>query len=130
MVEPAARPQAGHYANRVRGERARAEPGEENVEERPVKTRRCSASWARLIAKVYDVDPLTCWKCGGKLKIVAYLHDRVSIRRILGHLGLSEPEAERPPPPEIRCVSVDDEGREIVSPREHEKLLKLSRTME
>ena len=105
----------GHYANRVRGERAQAEPGEENVEERPVKKRRCSASWARLIAKVYDVDPLTCRKCGGKLKIVAYLHDQSSIKRILDHLGLSEPEDERPPPPDVRYVPVDDEGREIMT---------------
>ncbi|HET7295347.1 MAG TPA: hypothetical protein VFM88_23210 [Vicinamibacteria bacterium] len=43
--------------------------------------RRCSASWARLIAKVFQADPLTCRQCGGKLKIVAYLHDQVAIRR-------------------------------------------------
>jgi hypothetical protein len=54
-------------------------------------------------------------KCGGKLKVVAYLHDAVSIRRILDHLGLSEPEAERPPTPDVRYVPVDDEGREIAT---------------
>ena len=42
-----------YYANRVRGDRAAEEP-----------------------AKVHT-DPLTCRKCGGKLKIVAYLHDAV-----------------------------------------------------
>ena len=31
-------------------------------------------------------------------------------------LGLSEPEQERPPPPEVRYVPVDDEGREIEIP--------------
>jgi hypothetical protein len=72
-----------------------------------------SASWARFIAKVYDVDSLTRRKCGGTLKIVAYLHDTVSIRRILDHLGLSEPEDERPPSLDVRYVPVDDEGREI-----------------
>ena len=87
MVEPAARPQACYYANRLRGERAQAEPAEAEAEEHPVKKRRCSASWARLIAKVYHVDPLMCPKCGD----------------------------ERPPPPDVRYVPVDDEGREITT---------------
>jgi hypothetical protein len=105
----------GHYANRVRGERAREEPGGKNVEEQPAKKRRCSPSWARLISKVFQADPLTCKKCGGKLKVIAYLYDQVSIKQILDHLGLSQPDEERPPPPEIRYVPVDDEGREIVA---------------
>ncbi len=64
-----------HYANRVHGDRAAEEPREAKVEEEPAKKRRCSASWARLMAKVFHADPLTCGKCGGKLEIVAYLHD-------------------------------------------------------
>lgn len=36
-----------------RGERA-AEPGEGKLEEAPAKGRRCSARWARLIAKVFS----------------------------------------------------------------------------
>jgi hypothetical protein len=69
------------------------------VEEQPAKKRRCSASWARLISKVFHLDPLTCAKCGGKLEIIAYLHDQVSISKILDHLGLSPP---RPPSPRRR----------------------------
>ena len=65
------------------------------VEEPPARKRRCTASWARLISKVFHVDPLMCAKCGGKLEIIAYLHDQVSISKILDHL---------------------EEGREIVAP--------------
>jgi hypothetical protein len=64
-------------------------------------------------AKVYEADPLVCKRCGGPLKVVAYITDTVAIRRILDHLGLSPPEK---PPPEFRevvRVPVDDEGREI-----------------
>ena len=100
----------------MRGDRAQEDPAVEQVEEKPAKKRRCSPNWARLIAKVYDVDPLTCRKCGGKLKIVAYLHDQRAVRKILDHLGLSEPEQERPPPPEVRYVPVDEEGWEIGIP--------------
>jgi hypothetical protein len=107
-----------YYANRVRGDRAALEPGEPTVEEAPAKKRRCSASWARLISKVFHVDPLTCAKCGGKLEIIAYLHDQVSISKILDHLGLRPPETAKPPPPvhEILRVPVDEEGREIQAP--------------
>jgi len=47
------------------------------------KKRRCSASWARLISKVFQADPLVCKRCGGPLKVVAYITDSVTIRQIL-----------------------------------------------
>ena len=84
------------------------------AENEPPKKRRCSASWARLISKIFHADPLTCRKCG-KLKVVAYLHDTVAIRQILDYLGLSPPEEPKPPPAvqEVVRAPVDEEGREI-----------------
>jgi len=82
-------------ANRVRGERPSEEPGHQKHEEEQPQKRRCSPSWARLIAKVFQTDPLVCRRCGGPLKVVAYITDTVAIRRILNHLGLSPPE--KPP---------------------------------
>jgi hypothetical protein len=55
----------GYYANRVRGARAREEPGEGKVEEEPAKKRRSSRTWAPLIAKVSQADPLTVANAGG-----------------------------------------------------------------
>jgi hypothetical protein len=88
------------------------------VEAEPAKKRRCTASWARLIAKVFHADPLPCRKCGGELKIVAYLHDQVAIKQVLAHLGLSPPEEPKPPPAEheVVRVPVDEEGREMEAP--------------
>jgi hypothetical protein len=94
------------------GARAGTRRIRESGETEAAKKRRCSPSWARLIAKVYQADPLTCRECGGPLRIIAYLHDRAAIRKILDHLGLSSPEAERPPP-EVRYVPLNDEGREM-----------------
>ena len=67
---------------------------------------------------MFHVDPLTCTKCGGKLEIIAYLHDRVSTSKILAHLGLRPPETAQPPPAvrEVVRVPVDEEGREIEAP--------------
>jgi hypothetical protein len=63
---------------------------------------------------VYQADPLVCKGCGGPLRIVAYITDELSIKRILDHLGLSPPEEAKPPPArELVRVPIDDEGREI-----------------
>ena len=88
---------SGEYANRVRGERQPAEADTSTAAAEP-PPKRCSPSWARLIAKVYQVDPLFCVRCGQRMSMVAFVTDAFAIRRILDHLGLSEPEAERPPP--------------------------------
>jgi len=44
------------------------------------------STWARLIAKVYEVDPLECSKCGGEMKVVAVIMDSVEVDKILKHL--------------------------------------------
>jgi hypothetical protein len=79
----------------------------------PSTRRRCSLSWARLIAKIIQADPLVCRRCGGPLKVAAYVTDSLAIRQILDHFDLSPPEK---PPPEIRelvRVPVVEEGREF-----------------
>jgi len=101
-----------YYANRARGARAKEKELLEGGKAKAAEKRRCSPSWARLISKVYHVDPLTCRECGGRLQIVAYINDHFTIKKILDHLGLSPPEFERPPP-DTRYVPVDPEGREL-----------------
>ena len=104
---------SAHYANRARGARGKEKALLDAGQAAGPKKRRCSPSWARLISKVYHADPLTCRDCGGPLAIVGYLHDRSAIHKILDHLGLSPPESQRPPPPEVRYVALDDDGREL-----------------
>ena len=36
-------------------------------------TGRCSQTWAMLIKRVYEVDPLACPKCGGTMKVLAFI---------------------------------------------------------
>ena len=43
-------------------------------------------AWARLLAKVYEIDPLVCPNCGWKMKVIAVVQDPVEIRDILTHL--------------------------------------------
>ena len=54
----------------------------------PVATASPSArSWARLIARIYEADPLRCRRCGGSMQRVAFITERRVIVRILDHLG-------------------------------------------
>jgi hypothetical protein len=43
-------------------------------------------AWARLLAKVYEIDTLVCPKCGSEMKVIAVIQDPVEIRDILAHL--------------------------------------------
>jgi hypothetical protein len=45
-------------------------------------------SWAKLIARVYETDPLQCGRCGGRMKIIAFVMQASEIRQILAHVGL------------------------------------------
>ena len=58
-------------------------------------------NWARLIQKIYEVDPLTCPKCSGEMKVISVIEDEDVMKKILKHLGLWDRKA-RPPPKEKR----------------------------
>ena len=38
-----------------------------------VAATRCSQTWAMLIKRVYEVDPLSCPQCGAPMKVVAFI---------------------------------------------------------
>ncbi len=44
--------------------------------------------WAELIKKVYAADPLVCVRCGGAMRISAFIDQPDVIEKILTHLGL------------------------------------------
>jgi len=56
------------------------------------------APWQESI--VYEVSPLVCSKCGGTMKVIAFLTDYPVVDRIINHLRLSF-VADKPPPPRI-----------------------------
>jgi ribosomal protein S27E len=90
----------GLYANAHRGKIRKAGLGvfplrivEEEL--RPVP----SKGWAAMIRKVYEVDPMLCPRCGGTMRVVAFLTEHAVVDRIINHLKLAF-VAERPPPPQ------------------------------
>jgi len=88
----------GWYSTRCRGERARkAVPAAATqvLDGAEVVAARAKSAWARLIHKVYEVDPLVCAKCGTPMHVIALIDDATVIRRILEHLGLWAPRKPR-----------------------------------
>ena len=56
--------------------------------------------WAALIKQVYEIDPLSCPKCGAELKIISFIERDQSevIETIHRHCGLWEEAPARDPP--------------------------------
>ena len=101
-------------SNRIRGSRRPGEAAEITAAAGEPPRKRCSPSWARLIAKVYEIDPLLCTCCGHRMSIGASISDAFAIRRILDHLALTTPAAEKPPPlREVLRVAEHGEGRGV-----------------
>ena len=95
----------GAYANRTRGARARRSAGTGKELDSPRTEVACLAppererrrQWARLIAKVFEVDPLRC-VCGARMRVIAFILDPGMIRKILQHRPRPEERAHAPPP--------------------------------
>jgi len=66
-------------------------------------------NWARLIQKIYEVDPLVCPKCQGAMRVIGSIEDPSVIRAILEHLGLWLARAR--PPPKIHDPPLYGSGR-------------------
>ncbi len=74
-------------------------PSETAVDPECLKDRR--RSWARLIKRVFNCDPLKCPKCGGRMRIIAFLDHQKVVDRILKHINyrLDVMPLPKPPPP-------------------------------
>ncbi len=66
---------------------------------RIMSSKECRKNWARLIQKVYEVNPLICKKCQGPMKIISFIEEIETIEMILRHLGLWDIRNHDPPPP-------------------------------
>jgi len=129
----------GWYSHRRRGLRAKSHSdavsdSESNAKEIKIKIDRSAvnaqqsaadgpragsvSTWARLIRRVYDVDPLTCPQGGGAMKIISFIERRQQavIERILRHCGLWEGPLRtlsHPRAPPVSAEPDEDQPREL-----------------
>jgi hypothetical protein len=73
--------------------------------------------WAVLIARIYEVFPLLCPKCGGQMRLIAFITEGLQIRKILEHIREDcEPPHVAPargPPLWEDCDALMDDGAQI-----------------
>lgn len=89
----------GYYSNKARCMSKKAAVPDGNAPQILNAKKLTSISWARLIAKVYLDDPLTCPKCKGQMKIIAFIKEDKVITKILRHLGPGEYSVAHAPSP-------------------------------
>jgi hypothetical protein len=54
-------------------------------------------NWARLIQKIYNVDPLVYPRCHGQMRVISFIAQPEIIEKILKHLDLWETRNHDPP---------------------------------
>jgi hypothetical protein len=88
----------GFYSNKSRGLRKKAGSDDQVAAliESEVSPKEFRKNWARLIQKIYNVDPLLCPKCLGSMRIISFIEDSEIIKKILKHLELWD--VRRKPP--------------------------------
>ena len=55
--------------------------------EEPFHRRAARYAWALLLARIYEVFPLLCPKCGAEMRIIAFITEAPAVRQILAQLG-------------------------------------------
>ena len=100
----------GWYSNVSRGKRRKAEAENGEVgsagagpasRAARAEARDASAlrrSWAQLIKRIYEVDPLVCPTCGSEMKVIAFITEHDVVDAILRHLAKAEARSPRGPP--------------------------------
>jgi len=109
----------GRYANAARAKREReaaagegpsqaataSAPGSPPSEPDSAERKAARKRWANLIRHIYEVDPLVCPRCGGRMKIIAFITEARVIRAILDSVRRNCPPSaagSRHPPPHAR----------------------------
>ncbi len=97
----------GFYSNKSRGLRKKAGTDDQipALIESEVSPKEFRKNWARLIQKIYNVDPLLCPKCSGSMRIISFIEDLEIIKKILKHLDLWD--VKRKPPRRAHAPPID-----------------------
>ena len=104
----------GFYSNKSRGLRIKAGTDDQvpALIDSDISRKAFRKNWARLIQKIYNVNPLLCPKCSGSMRIISLIDDAEIIKKILKHLGLwdvkHKPPARANGPPTESFIIYDE----------------------
>ena len=78
---------------------ATVSPGSPSGENATAKPTPRHWSWARLMQCAFEIDVLSCPRCGGRMRLIATVEDPREIHGVLSALALSASPMDRAPPP-------------------------------
>jgi hypothetical protein len=89
----------GYYSNKSRGMRKKAETDDAipSIAPGELTSKQFRRRWARLIQKIYEVDPLCCPSCGHRMRMISILEAGPIVKKILEHLDLRDFRNHDPP---------------------------------
>jgi hypothetical protein len=92
----------GAYSNRARAAIARADGDNADAAANTYAqqnnsdfSREARSTWARLLRKIFEVDPLVC-KCGARMQIISFITEPRVVDRILRHRESERCKAKDP----------------------------------
>jgi hypothetical protein len=90
----------GYYSNKSRGMRKKVQMDDQipSIVPSQMSSTQFRRNWARLIQRIYEVDPLLCPKCQGAMRIISFIEDESLIQKILKHLGIQTRNHDPPTP--------------------------------
>ena len=97
----------GFYSNKSRCMRKKAETDDiiPSIAPGELTSKQFRRNWARLIQKIYEVDPLCCPNCLHKMRIIAFIESRTIVEKILIHLDLWDTRNHDPPADNDKHIS-------------------------
>ena len=89
----------GYYSNKSRGMRKNEgkDDAVPSLIESDLSPSAFRKNWARLIRKIYNVDPLVCPKCQGRMRVISFIEAPHVVEKIVKHLGLWFVKPKVPP---------------------------------
>ena len=72
----------GYYSNVSRGKRKKADTDDKIpcILEPELTDKAFRKNWARLIQKIYEIDPLVCPRCFSQMRVIAAIEDPIVTR--------------------------------------------------
>jgi hypothetical protein len=108
----------GAYSNKSRGMRKKAGTDDTvpSIAPGELTSKQFRRRWARLIQKIYEVDPLCCPNCNKQMRIISILEAGPIVKKILEHLDLWDVRNHDPPSEEdshIHELVYDDSDSQV-----------------
>ena len=84
----------GIYSSRSRGAE-KEKPAPITAPYLPDASAKPSQTWASLMKRVFEIDPLVCKRCGCQMKIKTFITDQREVQQLINSLGLPAATAPR-----------------------------------